>query len=90
MAAIAACKRVGQIGISSGVNVTRFRGFGASERTTVCDPSPTIQLSASLQRNVDCRHISQLITSSQKRLFLVDTLALVITYFLCIIVCYFC
>ncbi|KAJ0096839.1 hypothetical protein Patl1_29035 [Pistacia atlantica] len=76
MAAAAACKRVGQIGTNSGINVTRFRGFGASDRALL-STSSSVQLSASLHRKFDCRQISQLVPSNGSRLFLVDTLALV-------------
>ena len=67
MAASAACKRV--LGISSGIGLSGIRAFGASQAL-----SP-----ASGFRNMDCRQISQLVKSNGKRLFLVDTLALVIS-----------
>ncbi|KAJ4714267.1 Protein FMP32 mitochondrial-like [Melia azedarach] len=71
MAAAAVCKRAGQIGTNSGINLTRFRGFGPSDRAPQYDP-PAIP-SASLHR----KYISQLVSSNGNRLFLVDTLALV-------------
>lgn len=76
MAAAAACKRVGQIGTNSGINVIRFGGFGASERAPPSDFS-SVQLWPSMRKRFDCRQISQLVTSNGRRLFLVDTLALV-------------
>ncbi|KAK9284611.1 hypothetical protein L1049_023787 [Liquidambar formosana] len=86
MAASAACKRVGQFGTNSGIGLNRFRGFRSSKVVSALErdslgPS-TIWLSASLascQRygRFDCRQISQLVKSNGKRLFLVDTLALV-------------
>ncbi|XP_044470111.1 protein FMP32, mitochondrial-like isoform X1 [Mangifera indica] len=76
MAAAAACKRVGQMGTNSGINVIRFGGFGASERAPPSDFS-SVQLWPSMRKRFDCRQISQLVTSNGRRLFLVDTLALV-------------
>lgn len=67
MAAAAACKRVG------GINVTRFISGPQLQQH---DPS----ISLYLYRNYYLDHrrqISQLVTSNGKRLFLVDTLALV-------------
>lgn len=66
MAAVAACKRVGKLGRNSGIG--GFGGYGASQ---VLSP-------ASRYADLDCRQISQLVKSNGKRLFLVDTLALVI------------
>lgn len=83
MAAAAAYRRWGQLGTNSGI-----RGFGASDLVSswdkpIYDPS-NICLSASVSpnRQLHCRHISQLVKSNGKRLFLVDTLALVITFHL--------
>ncbi|KAI4327690.1 hypothetical protein L6164_020120 [Bauhinia variegata] len=72
MAAAAACKRVGQLGLG---------GFGASkvpsslERAIYNPLSPSFT-SISCRQN-DYRHFCQLVKSNGKRLFLVDTLALV-------------
>lgn len=87
MSAAAACKRLTQIGTNSNVSVARFRGFGAP---AVVSPlvdkadfdSSVVRLSASSAlpppfRYDNCRQISQLVKSNGKRLFLVDTLALV-------------
>jgi len=80
MAAAAAYRRWGQLGTNSGI-----RGFGASDLVSsldkpIYDPS-NICLSASVSvspnRQLHCRHISQLVKPNGKRLFLVDTLALV-------------
>ncbi|GLT44609.1 hypothetical protein SLA2020_184950 [Shorea laevis] len=80
MATAAACKRATQIGINSGVSVARFRGFGAPTAVSppdkpAFDPS-SIPFSVPY-RHCDYRQISQLVQSNGKRLFLVDTLALV-------------
>jgi hypothetical protein len=91
MAAAAAYRRWGQLGTNSGIS--RLRGFGASDLVSSLDraiyDSSNICLSnsvsVSLNRQLHCRHISQIVQSNGKRLFLVDTLALVITLhlFLC-------
>ncbi|OAY60828.1 protein FMP32, mitochondrial [Manihot esculenta] len=65
MSAVAVCRRVGQIGTNSGIFLGRNRGFGAPLN---CDSFVSISGS---------RQISQLVKSNGKRLFLVDTLALV-------------
>ncbi|KAK6258245.1 hypothetical protein SCA6_012719 [Theobroma cacao] len=83
MAAVAACKRVGQIGTTLGMigGVSRFRGFVTpivvSPLDTAAFPSSGIRLSASSASFSRCRQMSQLVKSNGKRLFLVDTLALV-------------
>lgn len=64
MAAAAACKRVGQLGTNS--------GFGLSGFASKVAVSPSLEY-----RHLDCRLTSQLVKSNGKRLFLVDTLALV-------------
>ncbi|WOH00457.1 hypothetical protein DCAR_0519820 [Daucus carota subsp. sativus] len=70
MAAFAACKRIIQLSPKSGgINLAVLRGL------QVCT-NPTI--SSSLFHSVHApRHISQLVQSNGKRVFLVDTLALV-------------
>lgn len=68
MAAAAACKRVGQLGTNSGFGLSGFGGPAASKVAV----SPSLEY-----RHLDCRLISQLVKSNGKRLFLVDTLALV-------------
>lgn len=83
MAAAAAYRRWGQLGTNSGIS--RLRGFGASDLVSSLDraiyDSSNICLSnsvsVSLNRQLHCRHISQIVQSNGKRLFLVDTLALV-------------
>ncbi|KAL4644273.1 hypothetical protein ACB092_02G152800 [Castanea dentata] len=82
MAAAAAYRRWGQLGANSGI-----RGFGASDLVSsldkpIYDPSniclsASVSISVSPNRQLHCRHISQLVKSNGKRLFLVDTLALV-------------
>jgi hypothetical protein len=67
MAAVAACKRLVPLGINSGFGLSGFRAFGASEVS-----SPALR-----SRYLDCRLASELVKSNGKRLFLVDTLALV-------------
>lgn len=68
MAAVAACRRVGLLGSNSVIASTGFRGggggFGVSKSSF-----PSIS---------GCRNFSELVKSNGKRLFLVDTLALVI------------
>ncbi|XVE87387.1 hypothetical protein DITRI_Ditri18aG0113300 [Diplodiscus trichospermus] len=80
MAALAACKRVGQFGIHSFPSmiggVTRFKGLVSPLNSTMFPPS-AIRLAASRAPFLQWRHISQLVKSNGKRLFLVDTLALV-------------
>ncbi|KAI4314790.1 hypothetical protein L6164_027663 [Bauhinia variegata] len=72
MAAAAAFKRAGQLGL---------RGFGASKAPSSLERAIYNPLSASISsiacRQIDYRHICQLVKSNGKRLFLVDTLALV-------------
>lgn len=86
MAASAACRRVGQFGTSWGIVLTRVRGYSAIKVVSALEKAssnpPTSRLSVSLASTspysrFDCRHISQLVQSNGKRLFLVDTLALV-------------
>ncbi|CAL8988795.1 unnamed protein product [Prunus brigantina] len=68
MAAATACKRVGQLGTNSGFGLSGFGGPAASKVAV----SPSLEC-----RHLDCRLTSQLVKSNGKRLFLVDTLALV-------------
>ncbi|XP_042989201.1 protein FMP32, mitochondrial isoform X2 [Carya illinoinensis] len=70
MAVAATCRRWRQSGTH--LRISGFSGFGVP--TSVYDP-----FSASLAsvRQLDCRHISELAKSNGKRLFLVDTLALI-------------
>lgn len=75
MAAAAACRRWGQLETKLGI--TGFSGFGAS--TAICDPLSASLASVFPYRQLHCRQISQLVQSNGKRLFLVDTLALVIS-----------
>lgn len=70
MAAYAAY-RAGNFGANSPINLAILRGFVAA--TSTAPPSSRVDCSSS-------RHISQLVKSNGKRLFLVDTLALVIFY----------
>lgn len=75
MAAAAACRRWGRLGTK--LEITGFRGFGAS--TSICDPLSASLASVFPCSQLHCRQISQLMQSNGKRLFLVDTLALVIS-----------
>ncbi|XP_048431514.1 protein FMP32, mitochondrial-like [Pyrus x bretschneideri] len=68
MAAAAACRRVAQLGTGSGIGLSGFGGAGGASRAV----SPSLEY-----RHLDCRLTSQLVKSNGKRLFLVDTLALV-------------
>lgn len=70
MAVSSAFRRWGQSGTNSGI-----RGFGASPSVT--GPSSASLASYFPYRQLDCREISELAKSNGKRLFLVDTLALV-------------
>ncbi|KDP46688.1 hypothetical protein JCGZ_06476 [Jatropha curcas] len=67
MSAFAVCRRVRQFGTNSGIIFGRYRGFGVSFD---CNSNSF----ASIPR---FRQISQLVKSNGKRVFLVDTLALV-------------
>lgn len=70
MAAVAACRRVGLLGSNSVIASTGFRGGGGGGGFGVSKSSfPSIS---------GCRNFSELVKSNGKRLFLVDTLALVI------------
>lgn len=75
MAAAAACRRWGRL--ETKLLITGFRGLGAS--TSICDPLSASLASVFPNRQLHCRQISQLVQSNGKRLFLVDTLALVIS-----------
>ncbi|KAH1082057.1 hypothetical protein J1N35_021818 [Gossypium stocksii] len=77
MAVMAACKRVGQFGPNSYSwmigGVSRFEGLLVSPTI----PPSAIRLLASPTLFSQWRHCSQLVKSNRKRLFLIDTLALV-------------
>lgn len=66
MAAVAACKRVGLLGTNSAIALTRFGGYYGASKSF-----PPIS---------SFRHFSHLVKSNGQRLFLVDTLALVICF----------
>jgi hypothetical protein len=72
MAAVAACRRLGILGTNSGIGLT---GFGGAFGNRALKFSPSIYNSSSM-------HFSQFVKSNGQRLFLVDTLALVIHIFL--------
>jgi hypothetical protein len=74
MAAAAACRRWGQLETKLGIT-----GFRGSASTSICDPLSASLASVFPYRQLHCRQISQLVQSNGKRLFLVDTLALVIS-----------
>ncbi|TYH37850.1 hypothetical protein ES332_D12G069200v1 [Gossypium tomentosum] len=79
MAAMAACKRVGQIGPNSWTigGVSRFNGVLSPLDASTFPPS-AIRLSLSPSPFSQRRQVSQqLVKSNGKRLFLIDTLALV-------------
>lgn len=65
MAAAAALKRVGQLGINSGISLTGFGGFG-------------IGASKNFPSFSSSKHFSHMVKPNGQHLFLVDTLALVI------------
>lgn len=72
-AATAACKRVVPLGMNSRIG---FCGFGANGGITASQLlSPALRF-----RYLDSRQLSELVKSNGKRLFLVDTLALVILF----------
>lgn len=73
MAVAAACRRWGRLGTK--LEISGFRGVGGS--TSICDPLSASLASVFPYRQLDYRQISQLAQSNGKRLFLVDTLALV-------------
>lgn len=75
MAAAAACKRVG------GINIGRFISGSQLQQQQQYQYHHHPSISVCLHRNYRVDHrrdISQLVASNGKRLFLVDTLALVI------------
>ncbi|KAF5956222.1 hypothetical protein HYC85_003447 [Camellia sinensis] len=76
---MAACKRLVQLGPSSGISFTKFRRFSSSEKQF--DGSSMIFGSSSSSNSsfnrFDFRQISQLVKPNGKCVFLVDTLALV-------------
>lgn len=84
-----ACKRVIQFGINSGINSARLLGINAARDSTVNalkltgnSVSSFSSLSSSLPGyQFDYRQISQLVKPKGKRVYLVDTLALVIFSF---------
>ncbi|XP_039020480.1 coiled-coil domain-containing protein 90B, mitochondrial-like [Hibiscus syriacus] len=79
MAALAACKRLSKTGTNSWMTsgVRRFKGGVPPLDTSMFLPS-AIRFSTSPSPFSQCRHVSQqLVKSNGKRLFLVDTLALV-------------
>lgn len=83
MAAVAACKRVGQIGPNSWTigGVSIFKGVVSPLGASTFPPS-AIRLSLSPSPFSQWRQVSQqLVKSNGKRLFLIDTLALVISKF---------
>lgn len=85
MAAGAACKRVGQLVANSGLRSLGVSNVSSFESAIFDHSSSSLSASISLisrYRRCDCRQISQLVKSNGKRLFLVDTLALVITLFI--------
>uniref|UniRef100_A0A5B7C9N6 Putative Coiled-coil domain-containing protein 90 n=1 Tax=Davidia involucrata TaxID=16924 RepID=A0A5B7C9N6_DAVIN len=76
MAAYAACRRLGRFSTKSGFNLATSRALFASK---LLDSASSIRSSLLLSPTLrfDCRPISQNVKSNGKRLFLVDTLALV-------------
>ncbi|XVE82528.1 hypothetical protein DITRI_Ditri16bG0012200 [Diplodiscus trichospermus] len=80
MVAVAACKRMAEIGSISNLwivgGVTRFKGVMCPSEPPTFPPS-AIRLSASPAPFPQSRQISQLVKSNGKQLFLVDTLALI-------------
>ena len=93
---MAACKRAVQLGASSGLSLTKLRRFNATNASSALEK---VQLdgfftnygssssSNSRVNRFDFRQISQLAKSNGKRVFLVDTLALVISSVLSLICC---
>ena len=93
---MAACKRAVQLGASSGLSLTKLRRFNATKASSALEK---VQLdgfltnfgssssSNSRVNRFDFRQISQLAKSNGKRVFLVDTLALVISSVLSLICC---
>ncbi|TYK16694.1 protein FMP32 [Cucumis melo var. makuwa] len=80
MAAGAACKRVGQLVANSGLRRLGVSNVSSFESSIFDHSANNFSASISLisrYRHYECRQISQLVKSNGKRLFLVDTLALV-------------
>ncbi|XP_038876777.1 protein FMP32, mitochondrial-like isoform X3 [Benincasa hispida] len=80
MAAGAACKRVGQLVANSGLRRLGVSNVSSFESSIFDHSASSLSASISLisrYRHCECRQISQLVKSNGKRLFLVDTLALV-------------
>ncbi|KAL6963786.1 hypothetical protein U1Q18_034793 [Sarracenia purpurea var. burkii] len=83
---MAACKRAVRLGAYSGLSLTKFRRFNASKVSASAEKLQldgfSMNFGGSLSSNLrvnrfDCRQISQLVKPNGKRVFLVDTLALV-------------
>lgn len=74
MAAYAACKRAGQLGVQSGIKLSLLRVIGVASNSP---SSSSLHSCRSTWNRIDTRQISQLVQSNGKRVFLVDTLALV-------------
>ena len=86
---MAACKRAVQLGASSGLSLTKLRRFNATNASSALEK---VQLDGFLTNfgsssSSNFRQISQLAKSNGKRVFLVDTLALVISSVLSLICC---
>ncbi|KAF7828928.1 protein FMP32, mitochondrial-like [Senna tora] len=77
MAAIAACRRMGHMATHSGIALTGLGGFGVSKVPPSFERAFYNPLLASLSSISLSRQNSQLVKSNGKRMFLVDTLALV-------------
>ncbi|XP_057493533.1 protein FMP32, mitochondrial-like [Actinidia eriantha] len=83
---MAACKRAVQLGASSGLSLTKLRRFSATKASSALEKAQldgfftnygSSSSSNSRVNRFDFRQISQLAKSNGKRVFLVDTLALV-------------
>ena len=93
MAAGAACKRVGQLVANSGLRRLGVSNVSSFESSIFDHSANNLSASISLisrYRHYECRQISQLVKSNGKRLFLVDTLALVISLSLFIAFSQYC
>ncbi|XP_057967932.1 protein FMP32, mitochondrial [Malania oleifera] len=83
MAASAACKRVGRFGSNSGFRLANIRDFSvpkverASYNAFMIRPSASLAYSGLRISHFHCREGSQPVKSNGRRLFVIDTLALV-------------
>ena len=82
MAAFAACRYARKIGTVSGTatGLCKFKNFRVEKKLNSAIQSPSLSSPCGYKRRFDYREFSQFMKSNGGRLFLVDTLALVIIF----------